>query len=442
MGCSASHSAPTQFTTTDTSSSTRKDDSHHFVSLTSTTYGSFTRADTVRESPASSPDSVINTLELMEGLDDGEEFEVLRVHSNHNIDHVNQLNCNNAIGKLSDGTDYVSFGLGGPYEMVEYPDMKKPQSLLSKQDNKTLSPKHATVSYTKILEPPALTSSKPDNKELSSKHTTLSYIKTPETPVLSSKPDNKALSSKHKTHTITKTLENPVSASKPDNKALSSKHTSFLYTKTPALPSKPDNKALGSKPTTLSTIKFPEPPAFPSTPDNKTFSSKDTTLSNTKTPEALSLCLPGCEDRIVLYYTSLRGIRKTYEDCCEIRLILQGFRVFVDERDISLDSSYRDELKSVFNGKGFSLPQVFIKGKHVGGADEVKRLHEDGKLFGLMKGFRVMDSGRVCNNCGDVRFMPCTKCNGSRKVFMEGVWRPVKCPKCNENGLIRCVSCS
>ncbi|XP_076893699.1 uncharacterized protein LOC143545758 [Bidens hawaiensis] len=415
MGCSASHSAPTQFTTTttDTSSSTRKDDSHHFVSLTSSTYGSLTRAGTLSESvsPASSPDSVINTWELMEGLDDGEEYFRL-----------------------------IWFGLGGPYEMVEYPDVKKPQSLLSK----------------------------PDNKELSSKHTTLSYIKTPETPVLSSKPDNKALSSKHKTHTITKTLENPVLASKPDNKALSSKHTSFLYTKppeTPALPSKPDNKALGSKPTTLSTIKIPEPPAFPSKPDNKKLSSKDTTLSNTKipeapalpskpdnkelsmkygtlantkTPETPGLCLLGCEDRIVLYYTSLRGIRKTYEDCCEIRMILQGFRVFVDERDISLDSSYRDELKSVFNGKGFSLAQVFIKGKHVGGADEVKRLHEDGKLFGLMKGFWVMDSGRVCNNCGDVRFVPCTKCNGSRKVFMEGVWRSVKCPKCNENGLIRC----
>ena len=31
-------------------------------------------------------------------------------------------------------------------------------------------------------------------------------------------------------------------------------------------------------------------------------------------------CLLGCEDKIVIYFTSLRGIRKTYEDCCSVRI--------------------------------------------------------------------------------------------------------------------------
>ncbi|XP_076925532.1 uncharacterized protein At5g39865-like [Bidens hawaiensis] len=151
--------------------------------------------------------------------------------------------------------------------------------------------------------------------------------------------------------------------------------------------------------------------------------------------------LSGCEDRVVLYYTSLRGIRKTYEECCEIRLILKGFRVFVDERDISMDSSYKYELQRVFEGRVFTLPQVFIRGKHIGGADEIKRLHEEGKLVCYMKGFREIDHGFVCDCCGDVRFVPCPNCNGSRKVFEEDEGRSVRCPHCNENGLIRCVSC-
>ncbi|KAF5772540.1 putative glutaredoxin, Thioredoxin-like superfamily [Helianthus annuus] len=71
-----------------------------------------------------------------------------------------------------------------------------------------------------------------------------------------------------------------------------------------------------------------------------------------------------------------------------------------------MDSSYKKELQGVFEGKGFSLPQLFVRGEHIGGADEIKRLHEEGKLFDLMKGFPVMDPGFVCRNCGVVRFVP------------------------------------
>ncbi|XP_071720620.1 uncharacterized protein At5g39865 [Rutidosis leptorrhynchoides] len=316
-----------------------KGDSNHFVSLTSTTYGSLIIADAgagagvgatdknLEDYPVSSPDSVINTWELMEGLDE-EEYDLL----DQKIETLKKPNLYNR--KITNGSkekiekDYVSFGLGGPYELVEYSDTKplwkhlSEESLLSKLDSNLVS----------------------------------SY--------------NKALSSKHCERS--KPVKNPVGEIIDEKKGC---------------------------------------------------------------------WLSGCEDRVVLYYTSLRGIRKTYEDCCEIRMILKGFRVFIDERDISMDSNFRKELQSVFNGNGFSLPQVFIRGKHIGGADEIKQLHEDGVLFKYMKGFPVIDPGFVCDNCGDVRFVPCLNCNGSRKVFEEDEGRSIRCPNCNENGLIRCAAC-
>ncbi|BAT85147.1 hypothetical protein VIGAN_04264900 [Vigna angularis var. angularis] len=138
---------------------------------------------------------------------------------------------------------------------------------------------------------------------------------------------------------------------------------------------------------------------------------------------------------------SLRGIRKTYEDCCSVRMILRGFRVAVDERDISMDSSYRKELQDALGGKAVTLPQVFIRGKYVGNADEMKHMNESGELARLLEGFPTQEPGFVCDNCGDARFVPCPNCNGSRKVFehQEGGLR--RCPDCNENGLIRCPGC-
>ncbi|RAL48645.1 hypothetical protein DM860_000965 [Cuscuta australis] len=148
----------------------------------------------------------------------------------------------------------------------------------------------------------------------------------------------------------------------------------------------------------------------------------------------------GREDRIVVYYTSLRGIRKTYEDCCDVRMIFRGFRVCVDERDISMDSSYREELQGVLGR--VSLPQVFIRGRHIGGADEIKGLNEAGELEHLLKGFPVKQEGTLwCRSCEDTRFLPCPSCRGSRKVFAEEEMRLRRCQDCNENGLVRCPGC-
>lgn len=161
--------------------------------------------------------------------------------------------------------------------------------------------------------------------------------------------------------------------------------------------------------------------------------------------------LPGTEDRIVLYFTSLRGIRRTYEDCYAVRMIFRGFRVWVDERDISMDANYRKELMSVLFGENNNnnnkkkghvvLPQVFIRGRHVGGADVIKHMWEVGELEKVLEGLPRTKGGFVCESCGDVRFAPCGNCSGSRKVFDEDEEVLKRCLECNENGLIRCPNC-
>ncbi|KAL6560528.1 hypothetical protein OROGR_004087 [Orobanche gracilis] len=191
-----------------------------------------------------------------------------------------------------------------------------------------------------------------------------------------------------------------------------------------------------------------KPLAFlPSTP-TKTLESSLTRFDppnviskNAPSPASDSLIrLPGTEDRVILYFTSLRGIRRTFQDCHSIRLIFRGFRVNLDERDISMDAAYRKELQKVLGENNVTLPQVFIKGKYIGGADVIKQMLEVGELAKLIKGL-PLSAMKPCDACDDVRFIPCTDCNGSRKVFHEDEQKPKRCPKCNEHGLLRCPLC-
>ncbi|RAL53825.1 unnamed protein product [Cuscuta campestris] len=151
--------------------------------------------------------------------------------------------------------------------------------------------------------------------------------------------------------------------------------------------------------------------------------------------------LPGTEDRVVIYFTSLRGIRRTFDDCYRVRMILKSYRVNLDERDISMDIAYKKELQSVIGEKNLTLPQVFIKGKRIGGAEAIKQLNEAGELVKLLRGLPLRPPGYVCEGCGDARFVPCSNCNGSRKLFDDKEGQLRKCSECNENGLVRCPLC-
>ncbi|KAJ0983885.1 hypothetical protein J5N97_002241 [Dioscorea zingiberensis] len=143
---------------------------------------------------------------------------------------------------------------------------------------------------------------------------------------------------------------------------------------------------------------------------------------------------------IVLYFTSLRIIRKTFDDCSTVRSLLRALRVAVDERDLSMDSSYLSELTSLLGCRPPpSLPLLFIAGRFVGGADEIVELHEKGQLRRLLDG-APPTSIDACGRCGGAKFVLCGECSGSHKQYSEnGGFR--RCAACNENGLVRCFDC-
>ncbi|OAY63964.1 Uncharacterized protein ACMD2_03981 [Ananas comosus] len=145
-------------------------------------------------------------------------------------------------------------------------------------------------------------------------------------------------------------------------------------------------------------------------------------------------CPQGGESAVVLYTTTLRGIRKTFEDCNAVRSMIEGHDVQIVERDISMDSGYREELRLLMEKREVRVPLLFVKGRLVGGKEEVLKLEEEGKLGILLQG---MPRARVwCEGCGGVRFVMCMDCNGSCKVLDEEEKKMVKCGECNENVLL------
>ncbi|KAE8715291.1 F26K24.5 protein [Hibiscus syriacus] len=153
-------------------------------------------------------------------------------------------------------------------------------------------------------------------------------------------------------------------------------------------------------------------------------------------------CPPGGEDSVVLYTTSLRGIRKTFKDCSNIKYLLSSFNILVHERDVSMDMEFRDELWRLFSERVVP-PKLFIKGRYIGGADEIIGLHEEGKLKELFKGIPSIHI--PCRECANMRFLVCPNCDGSRKVFTKNEDNDelcLQCPDCNENGLVKCSVCS
>ncbi|CAN6307849.1 unnamed protein product [Urochloa humidicola] len=199
-------------------------------------------------------------------------------------------------------------------------------------------------------------------------------------------------------------------------------------------------------------------------------------------PPSPAKSAPPTPRRAVLYFTSLRGVRATYEDCCLARAILKGYGVRLDERDVSMHRGFRDELRGLLLGGGGAgggkngalakcwaasaapaLPSLFVDGELVGNAEELKRLHEAGELAARLDGCESAaaaggDAG-ACEACGDVRFVLCGTCSGSCKVYVDdeseqdgeddasgddgcgggGGFR--RCTECNENGIVRCPVC-
>ncbi|XP_077388455.1 glutaredoxin domain-containing cysteine-rich protein 1 isoform X2 [Festucalex cinctus] len=150
--------------------------------------------------------------------------------------------------------------------------------------------------------------------------------------------------------------------------------------------------------------------------------------------QALFENLPHCNSvelllefgRMVIYTTSFRVVRTTFERCELVRKIFQNHRLKFVERNIALDSDYGKELEERCKrvGEPPSLPVVFVDGHYIG---------------------RVQHP-ETCQNCGGFAFVPCPTCHGSkmsvfRNCFTDS-FKALKCTSCNENGLRPCGSCS
>ncbi|CAK8579359.1 unnamed protein product [Lathyrus sativus] len=161
---------------------------------------------------------------------------------------------------------------------------------------------------------------------------------------------------------------------------------------------------------------------------------------------------PNGNDAVVIYTTSLRGVRKTFDNCNKARDLLENHRVIFDERDVALHGEFLKEVKELLlteeeSGVGVVLPRVFVKGRYLGGLEELTELNETGRLGRILNATRVERGvGRQgCGGCGGARFVPCLDCGGSCKLVISGVEISdstlQRCPKCNENGLVHCPAC-
>nr|XP_040031101.1 glutaredoxin domain-containing cysteine-rich protein 1 [Gasterosteus aculeatus aculeatus] len=152
--------------------------------------------------------------------------------------------------------------------------------------------------------------------------------------------------------------------------------------------------------------------------------------------------------RIVIYTTSFRVVRTTFERCQLVRKIFQNHRVKFVEKNIALDSEYGKELEERCKrvGEPPSLPVVFIDGHYLGGAEKILGMNESGELQDLLTKIERVQQPQTCQTCGGYAFIPCPMCHGSkmsvfRNCFTDS-FKALKCTSCNENGLQPCVSCS
>jgi glutaredoxin domain-containing cysteine-rich protein 1 len=148
---------------------------------------------------------------------------------------------------------------------------------------------------------------------------------------------------------------------------------------------------------------------------------------------------------IVLYTTTLRGVRRTFEDCERARQAVEGYAteagIVPEVRDVSLHGEYLKEMKELA-GEEVVVPRLFMRGRYIGGIDEVMDLADTGKLREMLKWVQEgKGASKDCEGCGGARFVPCFTCHGSCKVVTADGKGVERCGMCNENGLDLCPIC-
>lgn len=75
------------------------------------------------------------------------------------------------------------------------------------------------------------------------------------------------------------------------------------------------------------------------------------------------------EGEVIVYTTSFRGVKATFEECRYVLSVLYLFRVRVTQRDVYMHKSYYAELEARLGQKDavkVTVPQVYISGQHIG----------------------------------------------------------------------------
>ncbi|XP_035273171.1 glutaredoxin domain-containing cysteine-rich protein 1-like [Anguilla anguilla] len=152
--------------------------------------------------------------------------------------------------------------------------------------------------------------------------------------------------------------------------------------------------------------------------------------------------------QIVIYTTSFRVVRNTFERCELVRKIFQNHRVKFLEKNVALNGEFSKELEKRCRtvGEPPSLPVVFIDGHYLGGAEKIMGMNESGDLQDLLTKIERVQHPHTCPTCGGFAFVPCPMCHGSkmsvfRNCFTDS-FKALKCTACNENGLQPCPSCT
>ncbi|KAM7290740.1 hypothetical protein ISCGN_027336 [Ixodes scapularis] len=152
------------------------------------------------------------------------------------------------------------------------------------------------------------------------------------------------------------------------------------------------------------------------------------------------------EGRVVLYTTSMGVIRKTWEQCRRVKNTLQTLLIRFEERDVFMNRTHQKEVMDRMGLAHVVVPQLFVEGQHLGGAEMVERLNETGQLRQMLKPYKKSTVGGTCTMCGGFQYLPCPVCGGSKKSaqhrhrFSSSIIF-LRCRNCDEGGLVRCQLC-
>ncbi|XP_071509951.1 glutaredoxin domain-containing cysteine-rich protein 1-like [Diadema antillarum] len=151
--------------------------------------------------------------------------------------------------------------------------------------------------------------------------------------------------------------------------------------------------------------------------------------------------------RIIVYTTSVRIVRQTFDDCQYVRKLFQNHRVRFEERDLFMNSKHQKELEErIGSTTDINLPICFIDGELVGDLRKLEELNESGELRTILRRFEKHNPMVNCSTCGGHRYVPCTTCNGSKKSLLRNnftdTFHALRCSHCDDNGLQKCRDCN